>query len=160
MAVFIYGLIAMFPVGFLASFIVSHGISIGREREARDLAAGIFAGSGFLWVGTLAGMMVYTAIRDVMKYWKEPASTPADDRYPQRKHRLRYRQRASRRGFPGYGFAERTFSSSGIRDFFASRHVRHRGDYFPICFRGRTLEPLWLSRAPPNAANTRIAPPT
>jgi hypothetical protein len=77
MAVFIYGLIAMFPVGFLASFIVSHGISIGREREARDLAAGIFAGSGFLWVGTLAGMMVYTAIRDVMKYWKEPASTPA-----------------------------------------------------------------------------------
>jgi hypothetical protein len=77
LAVFIYGLIAMFPVGFLASFIVSHGISIGREREARDLAAGIFAGSGFLWIGTIAGMMIYTAIRDVMKYWNEPASTPA-----------------------------------------------------------------------------------
>ena len=65
----------MFPVGFLASFIVSHGISIGREREARDLAAGIFAGSGFLWIGIIAGMMIYTAIRDVMKYWKERAST-------------------------------------------------------------------------------------
>ncbi len=77
LAVFIYGLIAMFPVGFLASFIVSHGISIGREREARDLAAGIFAGSGFLWIGTIAGMMIYAAIRDAMKEGKERASTPA-----------------------------------------------------------------------------------
>src|SRR5260370_22352176 len=76
-AAFIYGLIVLFPVGFLASFIVSHGISIGREREARDMALAIFGGYVFLWLGTLVGMLVYASVRDLMKDWKERAVTPA-----------------------------------------------------------------------------------
>jgi len=74
-AVFIYGLIALFPVGFLASFIVSHGISIGREREARDMALAIFGGYLAVWIGTLVVVMVYAGVRDLKKDWKERAVT-------------------------------------------------------------------------------------
>ncbi len=74
-AVFIYGLIAFFPVGFLASFIVSHGISNGREREARDMAVAIFGGYLALWLGTLVVMMVYAGVRDLKKDWKDRVVT-------------------------------------------------------------------------------------